>query len=142
MIWYYSNEARFYRPKQLFELLPAIKVDRITDHVREEPRTIEDIFRLVYGDPEAANVDRNFIATLLEHYIKKGAIELKKDAYQRTAVSEHFGLSVAELPFLDAVALENRAFASEVQRGAKLKTPTDLIRICRAGSCGQIGEAH
>ena len=128
VIWYYSNEARFYRPKQLFELLPPIEVDRITDHIKEEPRTIEDLSRLVYGDPSGKH-GRNFMATLLEHYIKKGAIELKKDAYQRTAVSEHFGLSVAELPFLDAVALENRAFASEVQRGAKLKTPTDLIRV-------------
>jgi hypothetical protein len=131
VVWYYSNQENFYSPRRLAEmLLPKGECDRITSHIKEHPLTIQELSWAVYGDPEGMR-GANLIATMLKYYISRGAIELAGGKYRRTVIAEHFGLNADALPLLDAAALENRVFARKEDKGAKIETMDDLVRVMR-----------
>lgn len=123
--YYLSDLPDFYKPEELYKLVPESEQQRIAAHISVEPSQISTIAKLLYGDEERGNA---FLKTFLAYYEALSLVKYnkKEDTYCLTQRGLELGVDAQSIKTLEATALENALFV-EQEEGGRLPKSLDEV---------------
>ncbi|MEK9194557.1 MAG: hypothetical protein AAB884_01980, partial [Patescibacteria group bacterium] len=118
-IVFLCNMAGFYRPEELFKLIPPKETKLITSLLTEEPQELK-----VLASKLEKVIGHNLLSTLLEHYMNLGLVKFvkKADGYCLTERGKELGVDAQSIKTLEATALENALFVEQEEAGTLPKS--------------------
>lgn len=115
---YFCNLPGFYSPEEAFKLIPdkvkqaLHRAFNLTAETQKDnkpvPLTLDFMAEQLKGQ-----ISADLLNTLLEYYVDKGVMTVKKGAFVLTTAGQTYGLDEQGIRTFDAVSLENQLFLAD-----------------------------
>lgn len=119
---YFSNESNFYKPNELFKLIPSYEQDRIANAVSIAPITVARLAQQLYGK----FVGEVFLATYLADLVTHELLSFEEGVYALTKTGIEFGIDAQSVKTIDVMKLENQLLIDSEEKAKNFESLKDV----------------